>query len=215
MRLASYSRWLSQFAAFTSGGTLPTVAQAMRIPSEAVQNRISWRSPSSATSAPPKRCTAARSGQRRAHRQEMARRYLLGGPRNLLEMGTRIERGRSAATGLVATPWAWARVPAPPIARLAETRKPLLGIADPPLRDRTRSCIQLRVQSLDSRPPSSFAAFEDERCFSMPSAAKRTIRARCRRRCSVLVERAKRSRSARSSIVKTTGVAPGMPLMHP
>jgi hypothetical protein len=35
----------------------------------------------------------------------------------------------------------------------------------------------------------------------MPPAAKSTIRARCRRRCSVLVERAKPSSSARSSVV--------------
>jgi hypothetical protein len=50
-----------------------------------------------------------------------------------------------------------------------------------------RSCIQLRVQSPDSL------------CRSQIKARSEPA---CRRRCSVLLERAKRSRSARSSIVK-------------
>ena len=41
------------------------------------------------------------------------------------------------------------------------------------------------------------------------------IRARCRSRCSVFVERAKPSSSARSSSVNMIGVASGMLFMHP
>jgi hypothetical protein len=37
---------------------------------------------------------------------EMARRSLLGGSRSLLEMGTKIERARSAAAALIRTPLA-------------------------------------------------------------------------------------------------------------
>ena len=51
--------------------------------------------------------------------------------------------------------------------------------------------------------------------LATPSAANSTIRARCRSRCSVLVERAKPSSSARSFAVRMITVASGMPLMHP
>jgi hypothetical protein len=48
-----------------------------------------------------------------------------------------------------------------------------------------------------------------------PSADKSTIRARCRSLYSVLVERARLSSSARSSLVNTIVVASGMLFMHP
>jgi hypothetical protein len=51
--------------------------------------------------------------------------------------------------------------------------------------------------------------------LAMPAAANSTIRARCRSRYSVLVERAKPSSSARSSSVNLIEVASGMPLMYP
>jgi hypothetical protein len=35
--------WVSQFAAFTKGGPTPADAKASRTPSEAWQNRTSWR----------------------------------------------------------------------------------------------------------------------------------------------------------------------------
>jgi hypothetical protein len=43
---------------------------------------------------------------------EMARRFLLGGPRRLLEMGSKIERARSATAAPVREPWARTRVQA-------------------------------------------------------------------------------------------------------
>jgi hypothetical protein len=48
---------------------------------------------------------------------------------------------------------------------------------------------------------------------AIPSAANSTIRARCRIRCSLFVERAKPSSSARSSAVKMMGVGFGTLLM--
>ena len=51
--------------------------------------------------------------------------------------------------------------------------------------------------------------------LAMPPAANKTIRARCRNRCCVFVERAKPSSSVRSAAVKIITVASGMPLMHP
>jgi hypothetical protein len=53
------------------------------------------------------------------------------------------------------------------------------------------------------------------RLLVLPLAANRTIRARCRKRCCVFVERAKPSSSLRSAAVKIIAVASGMPLMHP
>jgi hypothetical protein len=51
--------------------------------------------------------------------------------------------------------------------------------------------------------------------LAIPPAANKTIRARCRNRCCVFVERAKPSSSLRSVAVKTIAVASGMPLMQP
>ncbi len=48
-----------------------------------------------------------------------------------------------------------------------------------------------------------------------PAAESSTILARCRSQCSVFVERAKPSGSARSSFVNVIGVAAEMPFMHP
>jgi hypothetical protein len=50
---------------------------------------------------------------------------------------------------------------------------------------------------------------------AVPSAASNTIRALCRSRYAVFIERAKPSSSARSASVNTIGVASGMPRMHP
>ena len=85
------------------------------------------------------------------------------------------------------------------IAGLIKTRKPLLGVAHPPL-------LAVPVVQPTARPIA--------RVFT-PFAASSTIRARWRIRCSVFVERAKPSSSARSSFVSLIGVASGMPLMHP
>ena len=71
------------------------------------------------------------------------------------------------------------------IAGLVETGKPLRGVAHPPFRGRSG-------RAADRRPIARLAT---------PSAAISTIRARWRIRCSVLVERAKPSSSARSSSV--------------
>lgn len=51
--------------------------------------------------------------------------------------------------------------------------------------------------------------------LAMPLAANKTIRARCRKRCCVFVERAKLSSSLCSAAVKIIAVASGMPLMQP
>ena len=86
-----------------------------------------------------------------------------------------------------------------PIARLIETREPLSRHSAHATSIPCRSYSQPCVQSLGSPCP----------------PPGRTMRDRCRSRCSVFVERAKPSSSARSSVVRIIGLASGMPLMHP
>ena len=83
----------------------------------------------------------------------------------------------------------------PPITRLAQPPRAGGRHSEPAISRPCQSC---------SQPPDRSPA------VAMPAAASRTIRARCRLRCSVFVERLKPSSSDRSSTLSVIFVAFGM-----